>query len=158
MAMEIRRAVIAFAGHYRYSDAFLPFGVPSWFHDFWIVHVMKNTLLRQAGSLMLLTTFPMRRSVSWAVSLQTRERTRLQSEMSQIRGLMPLLMKQRNGYIWSEDDRREIRGQLCKLLALGPYLILFILPGGFIALPVLAWWLDRRRQKRIANLEQPHRK
>ncbi|TFW09565.1 hypothetical protein E4K72_05365 [Oxalobacteraceae bacterium OM1] len=86
----------------------------------------------------------------WAWALQHRERLRLQQEMSQVRGLMPLLMKQRNGYRWSEDDRREIRAQLRKLAELSPYMVLFVSPGGFIALPVLAWWLDRRRQRRDA--------
>lgn len=80
--------------------------------------------------------------------MQHRERLRLRSEMSQIRGLMPLLMKQRNGYRWTETDRRRIKAQLRKLAALSPYLILFLAPGGFLALPLLAWWLDRRRQKR----------
>ncbi len=109
---------------------------------------MKNNLFRQAGALMNLTVFPMRRGVLWAYSLQNRERSRLQSEMAQIRGLMPLLMKQRNGSCWSDDDRREIKNQLLRLLSISPYLLLFVSPGGFIALPALAWWLDRRRQKR----------
>ena len=62
-------------------------------------------------------------------------------------GLMPLLMKQRDGYRWTETDRREIRMHLRNLASLSPYLVLFISPGGFIALPVLVWWLDRRRRK-----------
>jgi hypothetical protein len=27
-------------------------------------------------------------------------------------------------------------------------LVVMALPGSFVALPVLAWWLDRRRQNR----------
>lgn len=79
---------------------------------------------------------------------QNRERIRLLEEMAQMRGLMDLLMKQRNGYRWSEADRRKIRSHLRKLAALSPYMFLFVSPGGFFALPLLAWWLDRRRQKR----------
>lgn len=88
---------------------------------------------------------------------QNRERTRLLAEMSQMRGLMELLMKQRNGYRWSETDRRKIRAHLRKLASLSPYVILFVSPGGFFALPVLAWWLDRRRQKRTEpeTVKQP---
>ena len=71
--------------------------------------------------------------------------------MSHMRGLMPLLMKQRNGYRWTEADRLEIRAQLRRLLSLSPYLIVFLLPGGLLMLPVLAWWLDRRRQQRITR-------
>ena len=69
--------------------------------------------------------------------------------MLQIQDLMPLLMKQRDGYRWTETDRREIRMHLRNLASLSPYLVLFISPGGFLALPVLAWWLDRRRRKRL---------
>ncbi|MDO9371834.1 MAG: hypothetical protein Q7U07_04495 [Gammaproteobacteria bacterium] len=72
--------------------------------------------------------------------------------MAQTRGLLPLLMKQRNGYRWTAADRLEIRAQLRRLLALSPYLIVFLLPGGLLMLPVLAWWLDRRRQRRITNV------
>jgi hypothetical protein len=68
-----------------------------------------------------------------------------------MRGLLPLLMKQRNGYRWSAADRRAIREHLQALGSLSPYLILFLAPGGIFALPVLAWWLDRRRLKRAAD-------
>lgn len=96
-----------------------------------------------------------RRSLQGLWELQHRERTRLLGEMSQMRGLMQLLMKQRNGYRWSDSDRREIRRQLRKLASLSPYMVLFVSPGGFLALPVLAWWLDRRRQKRPDPVRQP---
>lgn len=69
------------------------------------------------------------------------------AEMSQTRGLLHLLMKQRNGYRWTDVDRKRIKVQLRKLVSLSPYLVLFLAPGGFLALPVLAWWLDRNRPK-----------
>lgn len=87
--------------------------------------------------------------------LQGRERERVWTEISQVRGLMHLLMKQRNGYRWTETDRRRIRAQLRKLAAISPYMVLFVSPGGFFALPVLAWWLDRHRQKRDDQVEPP---
>lgn len=77
-------------------------------------------------------------------SLQNRERVRLWEEMTQMRGLLPLLMKQRNGYRWTELDRKRIKVHLHKLVELSPYMVLFVAPGGFLVLPVLAWWLDRR--------------
>jgi len=89
----------------------------------------------------------------WEV--QSRERERLWQEISEMRGLMPLLMKQRNGEQWTDEDRRMLRQQLRKLAALSPYMVLFLSPGGFLALPVLAWWLDRRRQKRLAPGRRP---
>lgn len=90
-----------------------------------------------------------RRSVRSLWELQNRERERLWNEIAEARGLMPLLMKQRNGYRWTEEDKRNIRAHLRSLASLSPYLVLFLAPGGLLALPVLAWWLDRRRQKRL---------
>ncbi|RZI45043.1 hypothetical protein EGT07_03255 [Herbaspirillum sp. HC18] len=96
-----------------------------------------------------------RRSLRGVWDLQNRERERLLSEMSHMRGLMQLLMKQRNGGQWTEADRRALRLQMRKLVSLSPYMVLFVSPGGFLALPLLAWWLDRRRQKRTASERQP---
>jgi hypothetical protein len=87
----------------------------------------------------------MRRYLRSLWALQNRERLRLSLEMAQMRGLMPLLMKQRNGYRWSDVDRKRIGVHLRQLAAMSPYLILFLAPGGLFALPLLAWWLDRRR-------------
>lgn len=96
-----------------------------------------------------------RQSVRGLWELQNRERERLRAEMAGMRGLMQLLMKQRNGHRWTDTDRCEIRMHLRKLASLSPYMVLFVSPGGFLALPVLAWWLDRRRQKRVAPEQRP---
>jgi len=71
-------------------------------------------------------------------------------ELSGIRGLMPLLMKRRNRGGWSDEDLVELRGQLERLRTLSPYIAVLVLPGGFALLPLLAWWLDRRRSRRAA--------
>jgi hypothetical protein len=84
----------------------------------------------------------------WLNTMQYRERTRLLSELSQTRGLMQLLMKQRNGYHWTTEDRRTIRSHLKTIWGISPYVILLVVPGGLVALPFLAWWLDRRRGQR----------
>jgi hypothetical protein len=60
---------------------------------------------------------------------------------------MPLLMKPRNKQKWSDADLRELNAHLKRLTKLSPYIIVFVMPGGFAMLPVLAWWLDRRRQR-----------
>jgi hypothetical protein len=86
--------------------------------------------------------------LSWLNALQHRERTRLIGELSQTRGLMQLLMKQRNGYRWSAEDRRIIRTHLKTILGLSPYVVLLVAPGGLVALPFMAWWLDRRKGQR----------
>ena len=81
--------------------------------------------------------------------LAARERRHLLSEMAQIRGLVPLLMKRRNHLRWSVAERAELRGHMRRLSAMSPYLMCFVMPGGLALLPALAWWLDRRRQRRV---------
>jgi len=82
-----------------------------------------------------------------AWDLAERERKALLAEMVQVSGLMPLLMKPRNKQKWSEADLRELHAHLRRLSKLSPYIVVFVMPGGFAMLPVLAWWLDRRRQR-----------
>ncbi len=77
--------------------------------------------------------------------LTAREKRHLLNEILQVRGLMPLLMKQRNHGNWTAEDRAELRVHLRRLSNLSPYLVVLALPGSFVLLPALAWWLDRRR-------------
>lgn len=93
------------------------------------------------------TPYPVRR----AFELAERERKFLLAEMSQIKGLMPVLMKRRNKQKWSDEDIAHIRAQLRRVTRLSPYLVVIVMPGGFVVLPVLAWWLDRRRARRTVN-------
>ena len=92
----------------------------------------------------LRTPLPVRR----AFELAERERKFLLSEMVQVKGLMPVLMKRRNKQRWSDEDIAEIRAQVRRISKLSPYLVIIVMPGGFAVLPVLAWWLDRRRNRR----------
>ena len=62
-------------------------------------------------------------------------------------------MKPRNGASWTPEERRQLLGQLRRLSRLSPYLLLLILPGSILILPFYAWWLDRRRQRRVTPLE-----
>lgn len=64
------------------------------------------------------------------------------------RGLMPLLMKGRNGGQWTADEKEEILAHLRRMAHLSPYLIALLLPGSIFLLPAYAWWLDRRRLDR----------
>lgn len=77
-----------------------------------------------------------------------RERRMVLEELVKIRGLMPLLMKRRNRGGWSREDRAELQTQLKRLRTLSPYVAALVLPGGFALLPLMAWWLDRRRSRR----------
>ena len=86
-----------------------------------------------------------------AFELAERERKFVLSELVQVKGLMPVLMKRRNKQQWSPEDITEIRAHLERLSKLSPYLVVLVMPGGFAMLPILAWWLDRRRNRRIVN-------
>jgi len=91
------------------------------------------------------------RPIHYAFELAERERKFILSELVQVRGLMPVLMKRRNKQQWSPEDIAEIRAHLQRLSKLSPYLVILVMPGGFAVLPALAWWLDRRRNRRIVN-------
>lgn len=80
-----------------------------------------------------------------------RERMRILAKILSVHGLMPLLMKPRNGQRWTRQDRAEIVAHLRTLTAISSYFIVFAFPGSFWLLPITAWWLDRRRQKREAK-------
>lgn len=80
--------------------------------------------------------------------LMDREKKYLVSELSQVKDLMPLLMKPRNRQKWSAEDRRELAMHMKRLRDVSPYIVVFAMPGGLAMLPILAWWLDRRRGQR----------
>jgi hypothetical protein len=79
--------------------------------------------------------------------LTGREKKYLLNEILQVKGLMPLLMKPRNKQRWTPEDRAELKVHLRRLSGISPYLIVLALPGSFLMLPLLAWWLDRRRNR-----------
>lgn len=71
------------------------------------------------------------------------------SQVLAAKGLMRLLMKNRNtGEKWTRDEIREIRAHLRHIAMLVPGLIIFMLPGGSLLLPLLAEVLDRRKKIR----------
>jgi hypothetical protein len=88
------------------------------------------------------------------VSLTEREKKYLLSEILQVRGLMPLLMKPRNKQRWTVEDRAELSTHLRRISVISPYLVVLALPGSFLLLPALAWWLDRRRNRTPAAPSQ----
>jgi hypothetical protein len=72
-----------------------------------------------------------------------REKRRILSELLEVKGLVPLLMKPRNGQQWSSLDKRELILGLKSLAQVGAMIALLIFPGGFILVPVVAWWQNR---------------
>jgi hypothetical protein len=83
---------------------------------------------------------------------QQRERHQITAQFIKVRGLMPLLMKRRNGGRWTAEERAELTYQLQALAHLSPYLVVLAMPGSFVVLPMLAWWLDRRRLQRNGTM------
>jgi hypothetical protein len=130
------------------------------FHSAAIVPFETTKLIRQLGSVPSAIVHPLQQGYTKLVSLQNRQRAELLEEITEIRGFMPLLMKQRNGIHWTHKDRRLIMKQMRSLARLSPYAAALLLPGGLLVLPLMAWWLDRRRLKRgtdatAADSEQP---
>lgn len=98
---------------------------------------------------------PARRFAERFLNAQRAEARRILTEILQARGLLPLLMKVRNDGGWTADEKRELLRQLRRLIRLSPYLLLLLLPGSALLLPLYAWWLDRRRQRRTTPAELP---
>ena len=82
------------------------------------------------------------------LSAQRREIRRILAEVLVMRGMMPLLMKARNGGHWTLEEKEEIISHLRRMAHLSPYLLVLMLPGSVFLLPAYAWWLDRRRLNR----------
>jgi hypothetical protein len=76
-----------------------------------------------------------------------RERERIQAEFG-AQGLLPLLMKVRNGARWTREERIRLWHRLRQVASLSPYLIVLLAPGSVVLLPIVAWWVDRRRMLR----------
>jgi len=93
--------------------------------------------------------------VRTVMEMMDRERKYVLGEVVQVTGLMPLLMKPRNHQKWTHEDRRQIVEHLRRLSMVSPYLAVMVMPGSFVVLPALAWWLDRRRQNNLRKKLPP---
>jgi hypothetical protein len=68
------------------------------------------------------------------------------AEIIHVQGLMQLLMKPRNGMPWSMEDKAAILSHLKHMAKSLPLLAIFSLPGGTLLLPLLPWFLERRKK------------
>mgnify|MGYP001260768140 CR=1 FL=1 len=93
-------------------------------------------------------------SVKGVLGLMAREKDHLRDELSRTQKMMPLLMKARNGEKWTREEKDELAGHVRRLSKMSPYFALFVIPGGLALLPLLAWWLDRRRARRKRREQQ----
>ena len=93
------------------------------------------------------TILPLHQIWTSVRSIQDTQRLYIRNELSQVHGLIPILMKRRNGEQWTEEELVVLKRDLRSLSNLSPYLVL-IVPGGTSMLLLLAWWLDSRRKRR----------
>ena len=87
-------------------------------------------------------------ALSRIVDSQKRQAREFVADLVRMRGLMPLLMKNRNGGTWTVEEKSELLVQLRILSRISPYLLFLLLPGSALLLPAYAWWLDRRKKPR----------
>ncbi|HSB04970.1 MAG TPA: hypothetical protein VLK23_07205 [Thermodesulfobacteriota bacterium] len=93
-------------------------------------------------------SFPM--IISYLKKLIVKNREFILSEVLAVKGLMYLLMKNRNtGEKWTGEEKKEIKIHLRHISKAIPVIIVFLLPGGTLLLPFLAEALDRRKKKRL---------
>ena len=103
----------------------------------------KATAPRNAGS----------GTLSRMMDSQKQQAREFVADVLRMRGLMPLLMKNRNGGAWTAAEKAEVLGQLRTLSRISPYLLFLLLPGSALLLPVYAWWLDHRREPRQSEAD-----
>lgn len=92
----------------------------------------------------------MKRAPVWVASMVAsnhRETRRFREELAHIKGAWPLLMKQRKGGTWSREDKVQLKAMVRSASSVSPYLFIWAIPGSMMLLPILAWFLDRRRKK-----------
>ncbi len=70
-------------------------------------------------------------------------------ESRRMQNFLQLLMKRRNtGRKWTGEEVSQLKADLKHLSRSVPILVIFLLPFGFLLLPVLAELLDRRKKTR----------
>ena len=87
-----------------------------------------------------------RRSGRAAQGALERELAYLARELALTRDLLPLLARQRDG-AWTAHDKAQLRAHVWRISRLSTYMLVIMLPGSFIALPLIAVWRDRRRNR-----------
>ena len=96
----------------------------------------------------------MKRAPVWFCSFlagNSREKRRLRDELAAMKGAWPLLMKQRNGGTWTPEDKACLKGMVRSAASVSPYLFIWAVPGSVVLLPLLAWFLDRKRKQRTRH-------
>ena len=93
----------------------------------------------------------MERAPEWFCSFlagNSREKTRLCSEMAVMKGSVVWLVRQRRQGQWSAQERAHLRQVMRSASSVSPYLIIWVIPGSMLLLPFMAWFIDSRRKGR----------
>lgn len=93
----------------------------------------------------------MEKAPEWFCSFlagNSREKTRLRSEMAVMKGSVVWLVRQRRQGQWSAQERAHLRQVMRSASSVSPYLIIWVVPGSMLLLPFLAWFIDSRRKGR----------
>ncbi len=93
----------------------------------------------------------MERAPEWFCSFlagNSREKTRLRSEMAVMKGSVVWLVRQRRQGQWSAQERAHLRQVMRSASSVSPYLIIWVIPGSMLLLPFMAWFIDSRRKGR----------
>lgn len=93
----------------------------------------------------------MERAPEWFCSFlagNSREKTRLRSEMAVMKGSVVWLVRQRRQGQWSAHERAHLRQVMRSASSVSPYLIIWVIPGSMLLLPFMAWFIDSRRKGR----------
>ena len=76
-----------------------------------------------------------------------RETRRFRDELAHIKDAWPLLMKERRGGKWTDEDKVRLQSMVRSASSVSPYLAIWAIPGSMALLPFLAWYLDRKRKR-----------
>lgn len=91
---------------------------------------------------------------SFFKQLLTKNRALILWEARNIGDFMGLLQKRRNTDVpWTPEEIKQLKSHLLRMSLYVPSLMIFLLPGGYFLLPVLAEVLDRREKKRQGNAD-----
>ena len=96
----------------------------------------------------------MERAPEWFCSFlagNTREKSRLRSEMATMKGSVVWLIRQRKQGAWTAVERDHLRDVMRSASSVSPYLFIWVVPGSLVLLPFLAWFMDRRRRRSTAG-------
>lgn len=83
----------------------------------------------------------------------TREKTRLRSELATMKGSVVWLVRQRRLGAWTATEREHLRNVMRSASSVSPYLVIWVVPGSLLVLPFMAWFIDRRRRSKNSLID-----